>query len=275
MKEQIKSIINVASWGGVSLWNPIPVGVDENGEVVTVTLPERNVLIGGEPGAGKSVALSMLVATAAMDPEVRLSLLDAKLVELAVWRDCAERFVGDDPNEAIGYLKELREEMGERYRYLLERRRRKITREDAAQFPLHLVVIDELALYTATVAKGPREEFSNLLRDLVSRGRAAGIIVVAATQKPSGDVVATALRDLFGFRWALRCSTPQASDTILGSGWATQGFSASSIDAADRGVGFLLHEGLIPVRLKAYCLSDDDLAAIAARALQLRGRRIA
>ena len=100
-------------------------------------------------------------------------------------------------------------------------------------------------------------------------------IAMAATQKPANDVVPTSLRDLFGFRWALRCSTPQASDTILGQSWATQGFSASSIDAADRGVGFLLHEGLIPIRLRAFYLSDDDLNAIAARALDLRGGKVA
>ena len=40
-----------------SIWQPIPIGIDEDGEVVTLSLPERNVLIGGEPGAGKSVAL--------------------------------------------------------------------------------------------------------------------------------------------------------------------------------------------------------------------------
>ncbi|HET9443565.1 MAG TPA: hypothetical protein VFO65_09590, partial [Acidimicrobiales bacterium] len=84
------------------------------------------------------------------------------------------------------------------------------------------------------------------------------------------DVVPTALRDLFGFRWALRCSTPQASDTILGSGWASQGYSAAEVDASCRGVGLLLHEGGRPVRLRAYYLDDDDLAAIAARATDLR-----
>ncbi|HDH26418.1 MAG TPA: hypothetical protein ENH00_09530, partial [Actinobacteria bacterium] len=47
------------------LWQPIPVGVGEDGQAVTVQLPERNLLLGGEPGAGKSVALSLLVATAA------------------------------------------------------------------------------------------------------------------------------------------------------------------------------------------------------------------
>ena len=52
----------------LSLWEPVPVGVDEQGEAVAMRLVERNVLIGGEPGAGKSAALSMLVAAAALDP---------------------------------------------------------------------------------------------------------------------------------------------------------------------------------------------------------------
>jgi hypothetical protein len=52
----------------VSLWEPFPVAVDEDGQPVTVRLPERNVLFGGEPGAGKSVAQSMPVAAAALDP---------------------------------------------------------------------------------------------------------------------------------------------------------------------------------------------------------------
>ena len=68
----------------------------------------------------------------------------------------------------------------------------------------------------------------------------------------------------------MRCSTPQASDTILGSGWATQGFTASSIDGRDRGVGFLLSEGGWPVRLKSYYLSDEDLRTLAKRAEALR-----
>src|SRR5207249_7294390 len=129
--------------------------------------------------------------------------------------------------------------------YLMDKGRRKIGREDGDRFPLRLVAIDELASFTLGVGNDKKlcAEFSNLLRDLVSRGRAAGIIVVAATQKPSSDIVPTALRDLFGFRCALRCSTRDASDTILGAGWAAQGYSAATIDSAARGVGFLLAEG--------------------------------
>src|SRR5215218_6880083 len=244
-----------------SLWDPIPLGVDEYGGLVSITLAERNVLIGGEPGAGKSAALSMLVATAALDPTARVWLLDGKLVELAAWAPVAERLAGPDSEEALALLRHVRGEMEARYRELLARGRRKVQREDG--LPLHLVVCDELAFYLSLPEKRQRQEFAELLRDLVARGRAAGVIVCAATQKPGSDVVPTALRDLFGFRFALRCSTPQASDTILGQGWATAGADASTIPGGQRGVGYLLAEGERPLRIKAFYLADTDVQAIA------------
>ncbi len=96
------------------------------------------------------------------------------------------------------------------------------------------------------------------------------MIVCAATQKPAADVVPSALRDLFGFRLALRCNTPQASDTILGQGWASQNFSAADIDSGQRGVGLLLHEGGVPVRCRAFYLDDGRLERISQRAELLR-----
>ncbi|MBI4897609.1 MAG: cell division protein FtsK [Actinobacteria bacterium] len=248
----------------LSLWQPIPVGVDDDGEVDLIHLPERNVLIGGEPGAGKSVALSMIVATAALDPNVRLWLLDGKQVELASWSPMAERSVGPSIEEAISVLRDLQREMDARYTALLEVGLRKV--EPGIGMPMHLVVCDELAFYLTVSDRKPRGEFGDLMRDLVSRGRAAGIVVVAATQKPSHDIIPTSLRDLFGFRWALRCNTPQASDTILGAGWASQGFDASSVAGFQRGVGFLLAEESSPRRLLSYYLSDDDLEDLARRA---------
>ena len=254
-----------------SLWQPIPIGIGEDGQVVTVALPERNLLLGGEPGAGKSVALSLLVATAALDAECKLWLLDGKLVELATWSRCAEGSAGVSVPEAIEVLRGLQEEMDQRYAQLLRGGKRKVAQGDG--LPLHVVICDELAHYLTTSDRKERTEFANLLRDLVSRGRAAGIIVLAATQKPSADVVPTSIRDLFGFRWAMRCSTPQASDTILGSGWASAGYSAADIDPAGRGVGYLLHEGGIPQRLRSYYLDDSELESISTRAEALRGHR--
>src|SRR5215208_5495966 len=157
---------------------------------------------------------------------------------------------------------------GHCYRELLASGLRKVRREDG--LALHLVVCDELAFYLTLPDKKQRQEFAELLRDLGARGRAAGVIVCAATQKPGADVVPTALRDLFGFRLALRCSTPQASDTILGQGWATAGADASTIPGGQRGVGYLLAEGERPVRVKGYYLDDADVQAIAERATARR-----
>jgi hypothetical protein len=70
--------------------------------------------------------------------------------------------------------------------------------------------------------------------------------------------------------WAFRCSTRDASDTILGAGWATLGYTAATIAGDQRGVGFLLAEGQVPVRLRSYYLSDADLARLAKRAADLR-----
>jgi hypothetical protein len=252
----------------LSIWDPVPVGLDESGETACIRLPERNLLMGGEPGAGKSVALSMFVATAALDPACRLWLFDGKLVELAPWRNFAFRNVGPDVAEANDVLRELRDEMDRRYELLLASRRRKVAEGDGV--PLEIVVCDELAMYLSVGDRKLRTEFTELMRDLIARGRAAGVIVLAVTQKPSHDVIPTSLRDLFGFRWALRCSTPQASDTVLGQGWASQGFSSSVIDSSQRGVGLLLHEGGLPVRVRAFHLSDEDLDEIATRAALVR-----
>jgi hypothetical protein len=257
-------------WPGTtgSLWDPISIGIDEDGNPVQIGLPERNLLLGGEPGAGKSAALSLLIAAAALDPKVHLTLLDGKQVELAPWSGSAEHFVGPDMEGAIEVLKELCAEMDRRYETLLEAGVRKI--DANGEFGLHVVAIDELAFYLRGGKREERNELTETLRDLISRGRAAGIIVIAATQKPSNEIIPTFVRDLFSFRMALRCTTPEASDTVLGQGWASQGYSASTLDPTARGVGFLLAEGAVPVKIRTHYLSDADIAALAKQAEILR-----
>jgi hypothetical protein len=242
-----------------TLWAPIPVGEDEDGNQVEILLPERNLLLGAEPGGGKSTVAQLLIAAAALDPSAKLILFDPKLVELSIWQGCTDRLVGPNLDQAIKVLRELIAELDDRYLTLLANRARKVAPGDG--LPLYLVVVEELAYFTNGPDTKACKEFSVLLRDFVARGRAAGMITVATTQKPSADVVPTFLRDLFGFRWALRCSTPQASDTILGSGWASQGYSAATIDPATRGVGLLLQEGGVPVRLRSCYLNDLDLVS--------------
>jgi DNA segregation ATPase FtsK/SpoIIIE, S-DNA-T family len=78
-------------------------------------------------------------------------------------------------------------------------------------------VIDEYAYFSATVgSKAEREKFAAITRDLVARGRAAGVIIILATQRPSHQVIDPSMRNLFGYRWAFRCTTDSSSDVVLG-----------------------------------------------------------
>jgi S-DNA-T family DNA segregation ATPase FtsK/SpoIIIE len=227
----------------LSIWEAVHLGTDELGRRVEVTLAERNMLIGGEPGGGKSVALQLIVAHGALSPDCRLILVDGKRVELGLWRACADRFIGPSIDDAIDTLHWLQEQIDERTEWLLDHQMRKIA--PGLGWPVYLMPID-------------------------ARGRAPGIIPVEATQRPSADIIPTSLRDLFGYRWAFRCSTEASSDTILGHGWANAGYSATEIDPQARGVSWLRAEDGIPRRVKAAYLTDAQIIDLAAWAAQAR-----
>ena len=253
-----------------SIFDPVHLGVDETGEHVVVNLAERNILVGGEPGAGKSSALNLITAHGALSCDCKLVLIDGKLVELGAWRHCADMFIGPSMADALACLARLQQIMNTRYDTLLATGRRKITR-DAGE-PVYLVLIDEYAYFSATVGElKEQKQFAALSRDLVARGRAAGVIVILATQRPSHQIIDPSLRDLFSYRLAFRCTTDSSSDTVLGHGWASEGYTAADIDPLARGVGWLLAETGVPRRIKTAYLTDADIADLAAYAAQLRG----
>ncbi|NUT23817.1 MAG: cell division protein FtsK [Hamadaea sp.] len=253
----------------LSIFDPVFIGVDEFGKPVYVTMMYRNKLIGGEPGAGKSSLLSNYLAHAALSADCRLCLIDGKQVELGLWEQVADVFVGPDQKHAIRTLLRVQQVMDNRYAYLRQHRRRKITRDDA--FSAILIVIDEIAYFSATVgSKTEQDMFSALLRDLVARGRAVGIIVLAATQRPSSDIIPTSLRDLFAWRFCGRTSNDSSSDIVLGHGWASKGYTANSLDPTNQGSGLLIAEGGTPKLVKAAYLTDDDVIHLADYAAYIR-----
>lgn len=246
----------------LSMFDPVFVGIDAFGAPVYAPLIYRNMLIGGEPGGGKSTLLSSIIAHAALATDVRLCLFDGKQVELGLWRELADVFVGPDLDHAIATLRRLQTMMDNRYTFLGHHRQRKIVR--GHELSAILCAIDEIAFYSATVGdKHQQETFIALLRDLVARGRAVGLIVVAATQRPSVDIIPTSLRDIFSWRFATRCTTEASSDIILGRGWAEAGYNAAHITPEDQGCGLLIAEGGTPRLVKAAYLSDADIVQVA------------
>jgi hypothetical protein len=77
------------------------------------------------------VVLSLIVAHAALSADCRPYLIDGKQVELGLWKDAADVFVGPDVDAAIATLRRLQTVMDNRYSYLMAQQRRKIERGDA------------------------------------------------------------------------------------------------------------------------------------------------
>jgi len=76
------------------MFDPIYVGIDEFGAPVYTRLIYRNLLAAGEPGGGKSGLLNIFAAHAALSVKNRNVLFDGKQVELGMWDDLADEFVG-------------------------------------------------------------------------------------------------------------------------------------------------------------------------------------
>ncbi len=255
----------------MSAFDPVYIGVDEYGMPVSVSLIYRNFLIGGEPGAGKSCLLNNPVGHFALCTDTRLCFLDGKQVELGLWRHIADVFVGPDLPRAIITLKRLQRVMDNRYSYLTFYQRRKIVRADGMN--VIVCVIDEIAYFSATAGeKKDQDLFVALLRDIVARGRAVGIIVIAATQRPSADIIAPSLRDIFAWRFAGRTTNDVSSDIVLGHGWAARGYTANSIATDNPGAGLLIAEGGMPRLIKGAYLTDADIIALADYAAWIRRR---
>ena len=256
----------------VSMFDPIFLGIDEFGEPVYARIIYRNALFAGEPGGGKSTLLQTVTAHAFLSIDAKPVLLDGKLVELGMWADLAEKFVGPNVADAITTLRRVQQVLNNRYAWLLANNRRKIEPSDGLS--VIPVIIDEIAYYSATAGtKDQQAEFIALLRDIVARGRACAVPVIAATQRPSVDIIPTSLRDIFGYRAAFRCTTPNSSNIILGHGWAEAGFSATDILPTNQGAAYLIAEGGVPRLLKVPYLADSQINSLVDYATWIRSSR--
>src|SRR5215470_15467972 len=90
-----------------SIFDPVHFGIDENGDHVVVNLAERNILVGGEPGAGKSYALNLIAAHSAMSCDCKQMMIDDKLSKLGTWRQCAAINISHTMTDALTELTTL------------------------------------------------------------------------------------------------------------------------------------------------------------------------
>ncbi|WP_034090707.1 FtsK/SpoIIIE domain-containing protein [Streptacidiphilus albus] len=183
-------------------------GWDEDGAPIRVNLASgAHGLIAGVTRSGKSITVNTLLASASLMRDVHLVVIDPNLAAAAPWWRTAHRVCSaTHPDEASEVLAEVRAEMRRREALFWSARTDRIT-SFSEELPLLLVVIDEVANYTRHSDRKARERFEAELLAIASQGAKFGVRLWLITQKPSADVLSTAMRTNLSARICHRVDT--------------------------------------------------------------------
>lgn len=196
---------------------PFPLGVDDDGCLVEASFLGRHILIGGNPGSGKSNAMRVFLAAFAASRNVSIYGIDPKRAELAMWSDRLTGLVlGNEAEPTVQLLSELLGEIQRRATLLAESGRSVL--DISRETPWIVLVVDEWAELAAEGDTKQRTLAATLLRRYVSLGRAVGCSALLCTQRPTSDTVDTGTRALLTDRFALRCGDKYQAESILGLG---------------------------------------------------------
>ncbi len=207
----------------------LALGVDTAGEPYVVPLQEMpHLLVAGTTGSGKSVCLNAILASIiyrARPDQVRFALIDPKKLELSLYVPLVEHFlitppgvkepVVTEPDSALKLLKSLEIEMHTRIDKLSQSGCRTLEEYNngraETRLPLLVLVIDELADLMLSAGGAVESPIARLAQ----MGRAVGIHLIVATQRPSVDVITGIIKANFPCRIAFQVATKVDSRTII------------------------------------------------------------
>ena len=204
---------------------PVGIGKGGSGETVVIDLAKMpHLLVAGSTGSGKSVFVNTVISCLLIqkDPsELRLLLIDPKRVELTPYNDIPHLLtpVVVETDQVVGLLKGLNREMMDRYSRMEEIGVRNIdsyNKKSPDQMPYLVVAVDELADLMMTASADVERELCRLAQ----LGRATGIHLIVATQRPSVDVLTGLIKANFPSRVSFALTSQVDSRTILDSSGA-------------------------------------------------------
>jgi DNA segregation ATPase FtsK/SpoIIIE, S-DNA-T family len=244
---------------------PIPLGRDVNGNYVIHDLTRMpHLLIAGATGSGKSVCLTAIISTflASKRPtELKLLMMDPKMVELVGYNGVPHLQcpVVTEMDKVVGALRLALLEMERRYSLFakmgvrnLDGYRMKVADElGAEEIPYLVVIIDELADLMMTAP----DDVETVLCRIAQMGRAAGIHLIIATQRPSVDVLTGLIKANVPARIAFAVTSLTDSRVVL------------DMPGAERLLGrgdmlFLPPDAAKPVRIQGAFIEDGDVQFI-------------
>ena len=224
-----------------------------------------HMLIAGATGSGKSVCINSLIVSIlyhASPEEVKMIMIDPKVVELNVFNDIPHLLIPvvTDPKKAASAINWAVNEMTMRYRMFAAKGAKDLKKynelmraeEDGETLPHILVIIDELA-DLMMVAPG---EVEDAICRIAQLGRASGIHLVIATQRPSVDVITGIIKANIPSRVAFAVSSQVDSRTILDMAGAEKLLGQGDMLFYPSGAPK-------PVRLQGCFISDREVEAVA------------
>ena len=183
-----------------------------------------HLLIAGTTGSGKSVCMNSLIISLlykASPEQVKLIMIDPKMVELGVYNGIPHLLIPvvTDPKKAAGSLQWAVTEMMRRYRMMADAGVRNLSEynklaavsDEYDAMPQLVVVIDELADLMLVAAKDVEEAICRVAQ----MGRASGIHLIVATQRPSADVITGLMKANIPSRIAFAVASAMESRIIL------------------------------------------------------------
>ena len=236
------------------------VGKDISGNVIIGNIAKMpHVLIAGTTGSGKSVCINSLILSLlykSTPEEVRMIMIDPKMVELGIYNGMPHLYVPvvTDPKKAAGALQWSVVEMLKRYRLFSEEGVRDIAGYNQIQrsldkptLPQVVIIIDELADLMMVASKEVEESICRVAQ----MGRAAGVHLVVATQRPSADVITGLMKANIPSRIAFAVSSAMESRIILDQQGAEKLVGAGDMLYSPIGQGK-------PVRVQGAFVTDEE-----------------
>ncbi len=236
------------------------VGKDLAGDIVVTDISKMpHLLIAGATGSGKSVCINTLIMSIlykAAPEEVRLIMIDPKMVELSVYNGIPHLLIPvvTDPKKASSALAWAVNEMTERYSKFAELEVRDMKGYNAKsqeKMPQIVIVVDELADLMMVAAKEVEESICRLAQ----LARAAGIYLILATQRPSVDVITGLIKANMPSRIAFSVSSNVDSRTILDMAGAERLLGNGDMFFYPRGYNK-------PARVQGAFVGDDEVARV-------------
>ncbi|WP_230652092.1 cell division protein FtsK [Streptacidiphilus sp. ASG 303] len=272
----------LAKSGRHDLFKPVPFGRNPRGQWVAVPLVQHNVLFGSQPGQGKTSSVRVLAAGAALDPTAEMWTHELKgSGDLDPFEPISHRFVSGIDDDSIEYAAEsltlLRKEVMRRTGALKKLPRdlcpdKRVTREIAdKRIGLHplVCIVDECQNLFAHAKVG--KQAGEDAEFIIKIGRAFGVILILATQRPDKDSLPTGVSGNVSIRFCLRVAGQVENDMILGTSAYKNGIRATTFrPEVDAGLGYLAGATATPTVVKTAYLDTPATEAIAKRARAMR-----